>query len=242
MSWKPTSSGPSPLVAADLDGDGDPDLASGSVSSEIRWWSNRGGQTALSTVETAPATLEVLTLGVALEITAFHRGRTSDGDAEVASIDLLLTDGGGTPLNSLEADNLLYGIYLFEDDDGSGDMDPELDSEVAAVESFSLVDGELTVTFEDGEDHLQMSPGSSRTLFVTFAFEADAGEQTPGQIEFEHLNPSSSVEDRDHDLPLQLEWMPNVSSGVVVPTIVSNLIFADGFESGDASAWSASAP
>ena len=229
------------LVAADLDGDGDPDLAAGSVGTDgVFWWENRGGQAALPTTRTAPSTLEVMTLDDVLEITAIHRGKTGDGDAEVAAITLHLRDEMAAPLSDAEADALLYGLYVFEDDDDSGDFDPAFDSEVAAVSTFSLTDGVLTVMMADGDDKLRLTPTRSRTLFVAIAFESDAPAQSPGQIEITHLVGSSVVEDRDHDLPLTLERSPNVSSGIVTPTSGPELIFADDFESGDLSAWSSS--
>ncbi len=233
---------PRTLVAADLDGDGDPDLAHDYLGTAADlWWKNRGGQAALPTVATAPLTLDPMTVDDVLEITAIHRGRTGDGDGEVASIDLLLGDGSCAPLSDAEADALLYGIYIFEDDDDSGDFDPALDSEVGFVGTFSLVAGVQTIDLVDGDGKVQISPTQSRTLFVGIVFEDDAADQTPGQIEIIHLPNSSSVEDRDHDLPLRLEWSSACSSGVVVPTN-PGLIFADGFESASTDQWSGAMP
>ena len=230
------------LVAADLDGDGDPDLAHDSLAGyESLWWENRGGQAALPTVATAPLTLDPMTIDDVLEITAIHRGRAGDGDGEVAAIDLFLGDGFGVALNSAEVDALLYGIFIFEDDDDSGDFDSAFDSEVGSAATFSLVDGVQTIDLVDGDGKVQISPTQSRTLFVAIVFEDDAADQTPGQIEITHLPGSSSVEDRDHDLPLRLEWAPSCSSGIVVPTN-PGLIFADGFESASTDQWSGAMP
>ncbi len=229
---------PLTLLAADLDGDGDPDVAYNTDGSNADpWWENRGGQASLSAVTTAPVTqVTPMEIEDVLKITALHRGRTVDTDGEVAGIDLFLDDGSGTALTGAQADALLYGIYVFEDDDDSGDFDPAFDSEVWSAMTFALVDGVLTVDLVDGDTHLLITPPLGRTLFVALVFETDAAEQAPGQVQITFRPASSSVEDWENDIPLSLEWAEETSSGIVIPTN-PNLIFADGFESGDTSAW-----
>ncbi len=228
------------VAVADLDGDGDPELAADSLGSAEMglWWSNRGGQGAFETAATTPAgTIEPMTAEDVLKISAFHRGRPGDGDAEIASIALRLSDGDGTPLTDAQADALLYRLLVFEDDDDSGDFDSASDSEIAEVSTFALTDGILTIPMPDGDDKVRLTPTSSRVLFVVPVFEDDAAHQSPGQLEITHVAGTSSIEDRDHDLALRLEWAPEISSGVVAPTD-PDLLFADDFESGDTTAWS----
>ena len=225
------------LAVADLDGDGDPDLAQSDLGAqEVQLWLNLGGQAALITTALAPLTLDPLTLEAMLGITAVHRGRAGDGDAEVASLELLLTDGVGTPLVDSTTNALLVGLYVFEDDDDSGTFDPVLDTEIASVDTFSLTDGVLTVDLPDGMDNVWIAPGLQRTLFVALAFENDVAYLAPTGLEITHLATDGIVEDRDHDLPLNLEWRPDLASGVVVPTD-PDILFADGFESGTTGAW-----
>ena len=53
--------------------------------------------------------------------------------------------------------------------------------------------------------------------------------------------PVSAVEDRNHDILLDGQYAPDVG-GFWVAIATDGLIFADGFESGDTSAWSRSVP
>jgi len=227
------------VVVADLDGDGDPDLAADSLGTEAgRWWSNRGGQAAFDTeATTPPGTIEAMTVEDVLKISAFHRGRAGDGDAEIASLTLRLSDGNGTPLSDAQADALLYRLLIFEDDDDSGDFDSASDSQIAEVSTFALSDGVLSIPMPDGDDKVRMTPTGSRVLFVAPVFENNAAYQSPGQLEISHISGSSSIEDRDNDMALRLEWAVETSSGTVTPT-AHDEIFSDGFESGNTDAWS----
>jgi hypothetical protein len=225
------------VATGDIDGDGDPDLVCG----QSRFWPNRGGQAAVEVAATAPPVLDPLVLDDALEFDVVHLGRPGDTDAELATVDLELADDGGTPLSSAEADDALVGVYLFEDNDGSGDFDPGLDTQVAAVESFSLTAGVQGVGLTDGDSHARVPYGSPRRFFVVIAFESGAAASRPAGIEVAMRGSDAVVEDFDHDLPLRLELKDTVRSGVVVPSL-STEVFADDFEAGDLTAWSRMSP
>jgi hypothetical protein len=230
---------PGHLALGDLDGDGDPDLVSEDLGDNVLWWRNEGAQAAVETEAAGPVVVEPLTLANMLTVSVRHRGRAGDADMEPASLELQLIDGAGTPLTDAEADALVYGLYIFVDEDGSGDFDPALDSEVAAVEAFNLTDGRTTVTLPDMHSAMWASPSVPCTLFVAIAFNSDAASQSPNELKIVHLGASSTVEDRDHDLALTLEPAADVESGLARP-LGSDLIFYDGFESSDTSAWSSS--
>ncbi|MCX5867714.1 MAG: Ig-like domain-containing protein, partial [Proteobacteria bacterium] len=75
--------------------------------------------------------------------------------------------------------------------------------------------GFQTVTFLDGDPYVQVVFGTPRTYFVTALFTETAGDQTPAAFRvIHHTRSSSTAEDRDHDLPLELEFAENVTATV----------------------------
>src|SRR5690606_3875136 len=98
---------PNALLAPDLDGDGDPDLALGALAGAPAWLPNRGGQIALATAVTAPAQLPPGRRDDLLAIDVGHRGRPADSDARALEIALHFTDPALAPLTSEKLDTLL---------------------------------------------------------------------------------------------------------------------------------------
>ncbi len=208
------------VAAADVDGDGDPDvLGAANIANDIAWWENRGGQFALATSDTAPAQLVSGQTDDLLKITMTHRGRSGDGDEELATLELLFEERHGDPLTSAEANAVIgkLAIYL---DDGSGVFEIGSDTLVATVDSLALNNGVQTVAFAGGDANVQVQFGTPRTYFVVVEIAADAYSQTAiDQFRVTHITESSSTaQDRDHDIPLILEYAVDVaSSNVAVP-------------------------
>ncbi len=228
----------SALAVADLDRDGDPDLVHDSVDGFARWWPNRGGQAAFSTTSTAPTTLVSGVLDDVLEIVVEHRGIVADGNLEPAQLELAFTDETGVPLSQAESDALFFGVYVFEDDDDSGDFDPAFDSEVVNQVPPILTDGATTLTLPDGDSHLEVTPSVARTLFVAVGLVAGAPMASPNQFMVVHRTEGSSAEDRTYDTGLSIEDPVDVSSTAVTAEAPPAEIFADDFETGDTSEWS----
>jgi hypothetical protein len=228
------------MALADFDGDGDVDLAHDDMpGNTVDLYLNQGGQAAIhASAPVTPATLDPMTIDDVLQFRVHHEGRTGDSDLELATVSLKLTDGDGTPLTDAEADALLFGLYIFFDEDNNSLFDKTVDSEVTSTTSFSLTGGVLTIDAVDGDSQAQIPFSEGyRRFFVAIVFENDAARQSPGQIEVEFLQDSTVIEATDHDLPVTHEERDGVSSGTVVPTD-PDLIFSDGFESGNTSAWS----
>ncbi len=226
------------LAVADLDRDGDPDLVHDSIDDVAWWWPNRGGQAAFSTTSTAPSTLLPGVLDDVLEIVVEHRGIAADGDLEPAELELVFTDGTGVPLSQAESDGLFHGVWIFEDDDDSGDFDSAFDSEVVSQVPPILTDGATTLTLPDGDSHLEVTPSVARTLFVGVALVAGAPLASPNQFMVVHRTGGSSAEDRTYDTGLSIEDPMDVSSTAVTAEAPPAEIFSDDFETGDTSEWS----
>jgi hypothetical protein len=222
-----TGSGGQPFVVAggDLDGDGDLDLVTGDVKlpsaldpdNRYAWFQNRGGQFALPTAGTGTTMLEGESDDV-LSIEVDHNGRTVDTDLELASLALRLEDDLGVGLTNLEADALFSRVSLYADDGTTPDAYDVNDTELLfAAPPFSLAaGGGLTLVPADADPAFQLSPSASTTFFVVVTTQPDAGSQTPHLFEVLHITESSSTaEDRDHDLPLSLEFLANTGTGVI---------------------------
>ena len=154
-----------------------------------------------------------------LMITMAHRGRSGDGDEELATLELLFEDGHGIPLTTPEASSLVgkLAIYL---DDGSGAFEINSDTLVAGVDSLSLTGGIQTVALTDGDANVQVQFGAPRIYFAVVEMTADAYTQTAvDQFRVTHVTASSSTaQDRDHGIPLILEYAADAGTGnVAVP-------------------------
>ena len=130
---------------------------------------------------------------------------------ELASLDLLFEETAADPLTSDEA-NALIDVIRIHLDDGSGDFDGA-DTQVAVVETLSLTAGLQTISFTDGDANVQVSHGTPQTFFVVVDLADAAGSQTPDDFLVTHQTESSSTaEDRDNDIGLLLEYVPNAAS------------------------------
>jgi hypothetical protein len=225
------------VTAGDIDRDGDPDVVVDSVQGNARWWPNRGGQFAVSTTATAPLALDEMQLDDVLEIVVSHRGKPADSDLEPATLTLGLAGSDGLPLSQVESDALFQGIYIFEDDDDSGDFDPAFDSEVASQLPPVVTGGDAVFVLPDGDSHLQVTPSTDRVLFVAVALRTGAAAAAKNQFQVVLWGGETAAEDWNHDTPLLVENPVDVSSGLVTANVVSD-IFSDGFESGNTVQWS----
>ena len=202
------------VFATDLDGDGDVDVLGGAHAHDIAWWENRGGQFALPTMSLAPANVAPPSQAAALDVDIVHNGRparsameTADADVELVTIELLLDDGV-TPLTDAQANSAIDMLHFYRDD-GSGEFD-DADFQVASVGPLSLTAGVQTLSFVDGDANVQVGVGGTSHYFVVIDFKTGA---TFNPLRVTHLTESSSTaEDRDHDIPLKLEFLANVST------------------------------
>jgi hypothetical protein len=173
-----------------------------------------------------------------LKIVVSHRGKAGDSSLEPAVLSLGISDPDGFMLSQAESDALFYGLYVFEDDDDSGDFDPDLDTNVASQVPPVISPGGVDLVLPDDDAHLEVTPSLDRTLFVVAAMASGAASATPNQFRMWHMKSTSVAEDRDHDTALLIEnTLDDSSTGLV--TVVEDLdIFSDDFELGDTSKWS----
>jgi len=215
------------LALADIDRDGDLDVGVGFASdvvNEVKLFKNGGGQFALPTTDTAPSLLVQGNTDDVLKVIAIHRGQLGDTDAELATMELLFEESPGVPLSTVEVNALIDNLYIYLDN-GSGTFEAGLDTLVATVNTLTLNNGLQSIVFPDYSFSFLVAYGWPRTYFVVVNLTADAASQTPNHFIVTHITESSSkAEDRDNDIPLIMEYAPNVSSSVITATGVEDWI------------------
>ena len=215
--------GPATAVVGDLDGDGDQDLLGTSVDlDDLIWWENLGGQFALPTTDAVVSTtpLEGSTDVLLLQIDAEHRGRSGDGDLELATLELLFEAAAGDPLSAAELTALADTVRLHRDDgDGVFETDGSDTAVFTASDPFTLVSGVLTVPFTDGAAEAQVTFGTDQTYFVAVDLSDTASGATPNTLRVTHLTQSSSTaEMTSSDVPLTLEYQADTTSSTITAT------------------------
>ncbi len=224
------------ITAVDLDGDGDIDvLGAAKDSNSLTWWENRGGQMIFDTSAIAPDDIFAGEATAVLAIDAAHAGLAGDDPVRLAELLVRFEKEPGVVLSAAEANALFENVALYADDGADAGNHDASDTQVALFTDFTSVGPAGRYVEEDGrliwwiaeQSAATLSAGASETFFVVVKPHLDA----VGTFELIHL-----VADRDHDLPYSVEHGMDVSSDSV--GILDPVIFMDGFESGDCSAWS----
>lgn len=231
------------VIAADLDRDGNLDAAvAQGIDDEVAWYENAGGQ--FRAAATAIATDPLINDAVqgAFRVVVTHRGRAGDGWIELAAVPVLLERDAGDPLNAFEAASLIDELRLYGDDgDGvfEAGVDPVISTESAAGISAA---GVVWLDLLDFEIGAAIPALGERTYFVALELLDPFLVFAPATLRVTLLTDGDAVcqaDDRDPQIPLDLEWRANESTATLV---VLDGLFADGFESGGTGAWSAVVP
>lgn len=159
------------------------------------------------------------------------QARLTASDVSVAQLPI------GTPsaVLELEASSVLAALRFHEDLDGSGDFDPGPDLLIAELLSPSPTAGSLTFTLPDFVNTI--GTVSPRTYFLVVETTPDAPAQATDTLRITLRTSRSRMEDTTYDTPLALQSPQDVSTQILLIED-PNLIFSDGFESGDTSGWS----
>jgi len=240
-----TAGGVRSVAAADLDRDGDLDGAAvQGGDDEVAWYENRGGQFRVLAHSIANDPLGGQPLEPVLDADVAHRGRSGDGLIEVSSFAVRFEEGAGDPLSAWQAAALMDAVQVYGDD-GDSVFEPGVDPLLASAAPAGInAAGMVRINFADGLPEAAITALAEKTYFVVLDIASPIGDLAPDTLRVTLLTDGDAVceaEDREHDIPLLLEHANNFSTATV-GIVDLPLLFSDGFESGDTSAWSATVP
>ncbi len=183
--WDNTSLGngdSSVILAADLDGDRDPDLVSflviSSSTEELHIWQNQGGCLGYDVSSTAPGSLRNSDKEDVLEIVVRHNGITGDLQITLDWWDILFEEAEDDPLSTAEAQSLFSNLYVYLDSDEDGDWLDEAGPFLTIPNTaISLSTGILRFSFEEDDDNVTLSPAGEKTYFLVVEMKEDAEDQ-----------------------------------------------------------------
>ncbi|MEM1178903.1 MAG: FG-GAP-like repeat-containing protein [Acidobacteriota bacterium] len=212
-----TFGGAAGLALGDVDRNGLVDvIAVAETDDDVTFLPNLGGQFALETLVTAPASLGNNITDDLLRITATHLGIAGDADLELATFELLFEETSGDPLTTNEAMAVIENVFVYLDDDEDGTWALPGDTLVATVSrpSLDLDAGIQSVPFTDGDVNVQIQQGTPRTYFAVVQTTSNFTSRGLNSLQVTHVTEASSTaENRDTDTPVRLAWTPNTVSG-----------------------------
>jgi len=158
--------------AADIDGDGDPDVvaSSGGGYCEIAWWENLGGSAGYTVTDTAPAQMgDASADDDVMKLVVSHNGISGDNHLEINKWNFLLEKNTGSwgAMTTANAQGLFDNLHIYYDSDGDNDWSDEGAAELTiASASFSLSSGVQTFTFTDNDAEMEIADTASKTYFL----------------------------------------------------------------------------
>ncbi len=217
------------VATADFNQDGTIDVVAGSNGSgEVVAYLNRGGQCALASVNTAPASIASGARDDVLRITAGNRGIAGDNNAQLFSVTLHLEKSAGVSMTTSEANALIENLQIFVDSNSSGAFESATDALVGSVGNLQLSAGRLTATLTPGNvGDVLIAPASTRNFFVVAEMTASALTQNPNSFRVTHIGQGigrSVAKDASSGAILTLESAANAdapSSFVIATTSLS---------------------
>ncbi len=230
-------------VAADLDRDGDLDgAAAQGFDDRIAWYENQGGQFRVAGAAIAADPLGNDAVQGVLRAVVSHRGRSGDGQMELAAVAVRLEESAGDPLSAFQAAALIDELQVFGDD-GDGLFEPGTDPLLADA-SVAGIDGAGVVWVDLADLLLEAAiPAvSQRSYFVALDLANPYLVFAPATLRVTLLTDGDAVceaDDRDHQIPLDLQWTADVSTATLA---VLDVLFRDSFETGNTTRWSVVAP
>jgi len=204
---------------------------------EIHVLDNTGGQYGAVYTVIAPPSLHVGETAALVRLEYTTYGRPADPDHRLKVVVLQLASGTGDSLSHTQASNLFESIVVWHDADDDGIAEPGVDPLVFSSPPLINPGGLMNVVVPLGAPNPSVPGGRVTTrFFVGVEVADDAAGQDPPAFRLAALNtPTLSLGYADRAIPLVGE--PWLSAYTAAISIVGDLPFSDGFESGDTSMW-----
>ena len=177
------------VAAADLNQDGTIDVVAGSNGQgKVVAWLNRGGQCALASADTAPASIGNGKRDDLLRIAISSRGVAGDNNARLDTLTLLFEKSPGVPMTSAEANALISNLHIYLDSNNSNGFELVGDTLVTTVPDLQLTAGRLVVPLTSGTpSNLLIGPGVTRNYFVVAEMASNGSSQNPNTFRITHV-------------------------------------------------------
>lgn len=178
------------VATADFNQDGTIDVVgvTNDGDGKVAVYLNRGGQCALASVNTAPASIGQGVRDDVLRIAASNRGISGDNNAQLYSLTLLLEKSAGVSMTTAEANALIENLYIYADTNNSGAFELGLDNLAGTVADLQLTAGRLVVPLANANAaDVQIAPGLTRNYFVVPQITINGLAQTPNSFRVTHV-------------------------------------------------------
>ena len=181
---------PISVEATDFNLDGVADVtAVSNGNGKLSAYPNLGGQTALATSNTAPATLKEGRRDAALRFAVSNLGLAGDNNARLNSVAMLFERSAGVPLTTAEANALIDTFYIFLDSNSSGVFEPAADTLVAAFPNLALSNGRQSFSLAGATPaSVSVGPATTRNYFAVAKIAVIAAAQTPNSFRVTHIS------------------------------------------------------
>ena len=227
-------------IADDINGDDKMDLvvAAAGTADSLTWYENIGAQFTPLAYDYAPSLINEGEKAAIFNFIVGHNGRTGDdNNLEVTKLVLDFTTTGGTPLTSTQVNNIVDRMEIYLDADDNLGWDEGVDTLITTDTYLSLSSGTLTFTLGHALTGNSVAPEHAEGFFVVLQAAADASQHSPHDIIVSFRTDQLECADRTAQTPLEGEPAADRTTDPI-SFGTSSLIFSDGFESGNTSAWS----
>jgi len=217
------------VAVSDVDGDGDLDVIATSRSGgQVAWFENVGGQYNVTQLngEVSNSALQVMT-----NLVFVHRGRAGDPLMRLSALTIRFT-AAGQPLTPGQATNLFTHLHVYQDSNGNGIYDADLDALIITVDSLNLdANGQLLIQLPNIGAPVVIAPGATNR-YIVVAESGGSGCLPAGSVQVTHVANAMTALNATTGYPMRAEYMRGLD-GVATPEdtfqpiVLINEIMAD---------------
>jgi hypothetical protein len=178
------------VAVADFNLDGKIDVAAATqIDGKFSIFLNEGGQCAMASFNSAPATMIAGSRDDVLRIAVSNRGLPGDNDAKPSALTFLFEKSAGVAMSTTEANALIDHLQLFVDSNNSGSLEFASDTLVGTVDDLQLTGGRLTFAPQPANaSDIAVAPGTTRSFFLVTRTASNGAAQNPNTFLATHVS------------------------------------------------------